>query len=98
MSDIKINRGVEVIEHAPSRIDKQQDRSHPYKMVLDLRPPEFMQVTFAMMHGGTERLVVQGKTHAAINQFLDRNSLRKHPRLIRLVVTGPQGELERVGR
>lgn len=69
--------------------DVPDDPSYPYKLEINLSPPELMQVAFVMLHGGSEEIVVRGKTRAVIDQFVEQNDLRRHPRLRWMTVTGP---------
>lgn len=59
--------------------------------MANLRPPAFMQVTFIMLCGGTEELVVRSMTRRAINQFVGQNDLYRHPRLRQMTISGPDG-------
>lgn len=74
------------------------DASYPYKLEVNLSPPELMQVAFIMLHGGSEEIVVRAMTKDALDQFVELNGLRHHPRLRRLTITGPDGLREEVGR
>ena len=69
---------------------------YPYRLEVNLSPPELMLVASVMLHGGCEEVVVRGKTRAAIDQFVDRTDLRAHPRLRRMTITGPGGLREEV--
>jgi hypothetical protein len=79
-------------------VDQPDDPSYPYKLEVNLRPPELMQVTFIMLHGGSEVIVVRGKTRAAIDRFIDQNDLRQHPRLRRMSLSGPGSTREEIAR
>lgn len=75
--------------HLTGTVDQPDDPIYPYKLEVNLRPPELMQVTFIMLHGGSEVIVVRGKTREAIDRFIDQNKLRQHPRLRRMILSGP---------
>lgn len=79
-------------------VNDPDDPSYPYKLEVNLRPPELMQVAFIMLHGGSEEIVMRGKTREAIDQFIELNNLRHHPRLRRMTITGPNGLREEIGR
>ena len=67
------------------------DPSMPYKLEANFRPPEFMQVAFVFIHGGSEEIVVRSETRKALDRFIKENHLDTHPRLRRLTITGPNG-------
>jgi hypothetical protein len=71
---------------------------YPYKLEVNLRPPEFMQVTFVMLYGGSEVMVVRGMTREAIEKFVDQNDLRRHPRLRRMTISDSNGTHEEITR
>jgi hypothetical protein len=91
MADIKI------IRHLPSRIDVQDDPAFPFKLEVNLRPQEFMQVTFVMLYGGSEELVVRGISREALDRFITTQELREHPRLRWLKITAPDGTITHHG-
>ena len=91
-------KGLKLIRLNSARINETDDPSYPYKLDVNLRPPELMQVTFIMLHGGSEEMVVRGKTREAIEQFIEQNDLRQHPRLRRMIITGPGGLQEEISR
>lgn len=78
------------------RVNIPDDTSYPYKLSVNCSPPEFMDVTFIMLHGGSEEIVLRGMTRAAIDEFIKRNDLRTHPRLRWLVITGPNDKREEI--
>jgi hypothetical protein len=94
----EIVEGLKLIRHNSSRIDNSDDPSYPYKLVANLRPPELMQVAFVMLYGGSEEMIVRGKTREAIDQFIERNELRHHPRLRWMTIEGPDGTTEEIRR
>ena len=89
--------GLKLIRLNSARIDEPDDPSYPYKLEVNLRPPELMQVAFVMLYGGSEVMVVRDKTHEAIEFFVAQNDLRCHPRLRRMTITGPDGLREEIG-
>ena len=72
-------------------VNVPDDPSYPYKLEVNLSPPELMQVAFVMLHGGSEELIVRALTREAIDKFIAVNDLRRHPRLRRGLITGPEG-------
>jgi len=48
----------------------QDDPSFPFRLVANLRPPEFMEMAFIGMYGGSEVIVVRGETREALEQFV----------------------------
>lgn len=94
-NDLKIIR---LNTHGIDEPDTAWTVTYPYKLAANLRPPEFMQIAFICLHGGSEELVMRGKTPEAINRFIAQNDLRQHPRLRVMIVTGPDGVLEEIRR
>lgn len=86
--------GLKVIYANTHRINNPDDPSYPYKLYANFRPPEFMQVAFVMLHGGSEEVVVRAMTREAIDECIRQNEWRDHPRLRRLVLTLPDGTEE----
>lgn len=92
---------LKIIRLNTNRIDEPDttwSATYPYKLTANLRPPEFMQVAFICLHGGSEELVLRGKTPEAINRFIAQNDLRQHPRLRVMIITGPDGVIEEIRR
>lgn len=69
------------------------DPSFPFKLEANFRPPEFMNVAFVLMHGGSEEIVIRGMTKEALDEFIKENQLLTHPRLRRLTITGPDDKI-----
>ena len=90
--------GLKLIRLNSARIDEPDDPSYPYKLDVNLRPPELASVAFVMLCGGSELMVVRGKTREAIERFVAQNDLWHHPRLRRMTITGPDGLPEEIGR
>ena len=91
-----IIEGLKLIKLNSIRIDEPDDPSYPYKLEANLSPPELMQVAFVMLHGGSEEMVVRAMTREALDQFIEVNDLRRHPRLRRMIITGPKGTREEI--
>jgi hypothetical protein len=89
---IRLNsRGI----HEP---DNLHAADYSYKLVVHLSPPEFMHVTFILLHGGSEELIVRGKTRDALDRFITKNDLTQHPRLRSMTITAPNGAAEEIRR
>lgn len=71
--------------------DPDSDESGLYRLEVNLRPPELVNVAFIMLHGGSEEVIVRAKTRDAIDQFIEVNAFRRHPRLRRMTISGPGG-------
>jgi len=82
--------GIKLIHHNASGITRPDDPSYPWRLDATFSPPEFMQVAFIGLHGGLEILCVRGKTREALEQFVELNGLRQHPRLHKLEITQPE--------
>ncbi len=78
------------------QFDGPDDENYPWKLEINFRPPEFMQVTFVMMYGGTEKMVVRGMSRELLEEFLEAEDFTFHPRLRDMVFTGPDGVAEEV--
>ena len=88
--------GLKLIRHNSSNVDVPDDPSFPFKLEVLLRPPEFMTLAFVGLYGGSEEVVVRSMTKEALDTFIVLNKLRKHPRLISLTVTSPEGIVEQL--
>jgi len=88
-TDLGVIPGLKLIKLNSNQVDEPDDPSMPYKLEALFRPPEFMQVTFVMLFGGTEELVVRGETLEAIQELVEKERYRTHPRLRKLTITGP---------
>ena len=91
MSDII--DGIKVI-YQTGGANEPDDPSYPYRMYANFSPPEFMSFAFMGLFGGSEEIIVRGMTREAIDQFIAVNRLDRHPRLRRIEITGPDGEIE----
>ena len=80
--------------YSPQRggVNQPDDTSYPYKLEVNLRPPDFMVIAFIGLYGGSEEIVIRGMTQGALEQFVKENKLDTHPRLRRLTITGPNDE------
>lgn len=94
----EVIEGLKLIHLTGCGISQADDPSYPYKLEVNFSPPELMQVTFVMLHGGSEELVVRGMTREAIDRFVAKNDLRRHPRLRWAIITGPEGAREEFRR
>ena len=91
--------GVRIIKLNSYNIDEPDDPTLPWKLEMTFSPPEFMEVAFVLMHGGSEDLVVKAISREALDEFLRlEEQFKTHPRLLRMTFTGPDGESEVVTR
>jgi hypothetical protein len=94
-----LDRGVRFVYATGARDRFDEDPALPFRVYVNLRPPEFMQVTFVMIHGGSEEVIVKAETLDSAENFLIRNELATHPRIRRIEITGPEGlKIERTDR
>ena len=79
MSDII--PGLKLISHTGvHRGYDEEDPVLPFRLTVNLSPPEGGGVGWVLVYGGSEVVVVRGATRAAIDAFLTRNEFRTHPR------------------
>ncbi len=91
--------GLKLIRLNTVGVSEMDDPSYPYKLEVNLSPPELVQVAFVvMLQGGSEELVVRSKSREAIDEFIRANDLRRHPRLRRMTITGPDALVEVINR
>jgi hypothetical protein len=81
-----------------ARINEPDDPSYPYKLEVNLSPPELMLVAFVMLHGGSEEIVVRGRTREAVERFIEQNDFPNHQRFRWLAITGPNDVREEIRR
>lgn len=89
--------GLKLIRLNSANVDEPDDPGYPYKLEANFSPPELLLVAFVLLHGGSEEMIVRGMTRDAIEQFIELNGLRRHPRLRRAIITGPDGSREEFG-
>jgi len=94
MSDII--PGLKLIKHNASNVDLPDDPSFPFKLEASFDPPQFLRMAFIGLYGGSEEIVVRGMTKEVLDELLDENHLRTHPRLRRFTITGPDGIVEQL--
>lgn len=87
--------GIKLIRHNASGINLPDDLSFPWRLDANLRPLEFMAVAFIGLYGGSETVCVRGQTREALEEFVEANNLRTHPRLRSLEITQPEAELDK---
>lgn len=70
---------------------------YPFRVELRCRLAGVMMDFMAIcLYGPTEICVVRGKTIEALNEFIEANGFRTHSRMQSMVVSGPEGEIEKV--
>lgn len=80
-------KGIKLIRHNAGGVNEPDDPSYPWKLEARFSPPEFMMMAFIGLHGGSEEIVVRGETKESLEQFVEANDLRAHPRLRSLEIT-----------
>jgi len=88
--------GLKLIKHNAGGVNLPDDPSFPYKMEMICSPPEFMTMAFIGLFGGSEEVIVRGMTKEALEEFIGKNNYRTHPRLRSLVISGPDGIIEKL--
>jgi len=88
---------IKIIRHRPSGIDVPDDVTLPFRLEVNLQPPEFMQVAFVCLYGGSEEIVAKGASREDLDRFVNDLKLRDHPRLRWMRVTAPDGTVEMYG-
>jgi len=83
--------GFKIIRHNAGRVSIPDDPSFPFKLVANFIPPQFMDVAFAMMYGGSEEIVIRSMKKETLDAFVVMHELRTHTRLRRITITGPDG-------
>jgi hypothetical protein len=73
------------------QLNKPDNPTLPFKLEVTLRAPEFMNVAFILMHGGSEELVVRATTAEELTEFTGQQHFDTHVRLTRWSITGPEG-------
>jgi hypothetical protein len=89
--------GIKLI-YMTGNVQTADDPTYPFKLYVNLSPPELMQIAFIMKLGGSEEIVVRGMTRDAIDAFIKANDFKSHPRFRRMVISGPDNFREEIGR
>lgn len=87
---VKLLRGTGYAGHAP-------DPGLPWRLELNLSPPELMRVTFVMLYGGSEEFVFMVGSRERVDELIEvlRPDFGCNPRLRWVAVTDPSGAVER---
>lgn len=85
-----VDHNLKLIRHNSAGVNLPDDPSFPYKLEIICSPPEFMEVAFVGLHGGSEEVVVRSKTKESLNNFITLNNFKTHPRLLHMTITGPE--------
>lgn len=67
-------------------VDNIDDTSYPFKLYASFAPPEFMEFAFICLYGGSEEIIVRGKTRTALTDFIIQNRLISNPRLRKMEI------------
>ena len=84
--------GLQLVYMTGTKIDGSLDRDdtgYPYRLEVNLSPPQLMEVAFIMLHGGSEQIVVRAQAREAIDKFIELNAFSRHPRFRWMTITGP---------
>jgi hypothetical protein len=90
--------GIKLIKLNSSGINEPDDPTYPWKLEISFSPPEFLIIAFIGLFGGSEELVVRGMTREALEELLESEGYRHHPRLRKITITGPDGKPEEIER
>lgn len=81
---------LKLIRHNMGGINLPDDPAFgPWRLDAAFSVPKFMEVAAAMIYG-SERITIRGKTKEALEEFVQKNDLHKHPRRIKLEITQPE--------
>ena len=83
---------VKLIKHT-SDYDHPDDPSLPFKLEVTLRPPEFLEMTWVGLYGGSEDIVARGDSAEELLAWADENGLKDHIRLRRYSITDSEGKV-----
>jgi len=78
-----------LIKHNTRGVDLPDDPSLPFKLCINLRPPEGMEEIFIALHGGSEELVFRFATKEDLYEVIEAVGLHATKRLRRFIITGP---------
>lgn len=84
------NSDIKLIRLNSGQVNEPDDPSYPFRLDAIFRPPEFMRFAFVGLFGGTEELIVRGKTREVLEELVEKEGYGRHPRLIRLEITQPE--------
>lgn len=92
----KIIEGLKLVKKTGVRDIPPVDANvYPYMMEMNCSPPEFMDVTFVLLYGGSEEVFVRADALEKIYQFITLNNFRQHPRLRYIEITHGKEVIER---
>lgn len=99
MTDTSLIPGLKLIHHT-GVYKGDDDPALPFRLTVNLSPPEGAGIGWIFTYGGSEVVVVRAMTRDAIDAFITRNTFPAHPRFRWLVIEeqGKQvAEQRRVG-
>jgi hypothetical protein len=90
--------GVRMIEHNGSGFrhplsERQQHRYH-WELEIYISWPDFHGAALTILYGGPEWVHYRGRSRQALEKVI--KTVRNHPRLMLIEVTGPDGQIERI--
>jgi hypothetical protein len=92
----KIIEGLKLVKKTGVRDLPPVDATeYPFMMEMNCSPPEFMDVTFVLLYGGSEEIFVRADDVQKIYQFITLNNFRNHPRLRYIEITKSKEVIER---
>lgn len=77
---------VKLIYHNAGRVKEPDDPSYPYRLECNFGPPELMAVTFVMLYGGSELIVLKGKTVEVLKEVVAAEKFAAYFRLRRMKI------------
>lgn len=81
---------VKLIYHT-GQCNLPDDESLPFKLWVNLSPPEQRMFTFVAIHGLVERIIARAASAEALESYLLESGLANHARLQSLTILGPTG-------
>lgn len=88
----EIIEGIKLIEHNMGGVNNPDDPSFgPFMLTMKCRiAGMFMEFAAIVIYGNYEVVRIRGKTKEALEQVIERNKFRTHPRLVSLEITEPE--------
>jgi len=86
----EVIKGIKLIRHNANGVNEPDDPTFTWRLDASFRPPEFMNIAFMFLCGGTEEICVRGKTKKALEKFADMNHLSTHPRKLSFKIWQPE--------
>jgi|WetSurSiteA1Bulk_404760.scaffolds.fasta_scaffold33041_1 hypothetical protein len=68
-------------------VTPEEEIKYPFVLYGNFRQPSFMEVTWALLYGGSEEFTIRGDTVETLQDFAAYNGFPTHPRLRRLQIS-----------